>query len=305
MSTSHQLSEKQRLGLLEPPARRVRMVLDTDTYNEIDDQFALAYGLLSPERIEFKAVYAAPFHNKRSNGPEHGMELSFDEILRVLERVKCASQPAVFKGARRWMEAPDRPVMSEAVEDLIERAKAGGEEPLYVAAIGAITNVASAIAAAPEIIGKIVVVWLGGQPSYWHSTAEFNLQQDRHASRIIFDSGVPVVWMPCINVAQQIKTTQAELERFMKGRSEIGDFLFESFSAYTDDHFGWSKEIWDLGPIAWLVNPGWTTSALVHSPMLSEGLTWSHSPYRHFVREIRTVNRDAIFRDLFRKLEGV
>lgn len=33
---------------LEPPKGRVKMVLDTDTYNEVDDQFALAYSLLSP-----------------------------------------------------------------------------------------------------------------------------------------------------------------------------------------------------------------------------------------------------------------
>ena len=35
------LSPERRLRLLEPPPGKVRMVLDTDTYNEIDDQFAL------------------------------------------------------------------------------------------------------------------------------------------------------------------------------------------------------------------------------------------------------------------------
>ena len=56
------------------------MVLDTDTYNEIDDQFALVYALLSPERLNVEAIYAAPFHNKRSQGPEDGMHRSYDEI---------------------------------------------------------------------------------------------------------------------------------------------------------------------------------------------------------------------------------
>ena len=31
------LTAAQRVALLEPPGGRVRMVLDTDTYNEIDD----------------------------------------------------------------------------------------------------------------------------------------------------------------------------------------------------------------------------------------------------------------------------
>ena len=50
------------------------MVLDTDTYNEIDDQYALAQVLLSPEDVTVEAVYAAPFHNARSTGPGDGME---------------------------------------------------------------------------------------------------------------------------------------------------------------------------------------------------------------------------------------
>jgi purine nucleosidase len=35
------ISDETRHHRLEPPAGRVRMVLDTDSYNEIDDQFAL------------------------------------------------------------------------------------------------------------------------------------------------------------------------------------------------------------------------------------------------------------------------
>ena len=54
---------------LEPPRGKVKMVLDTDTYNEVDDQFALAYSLLSPEKLEVLAVYAAPYFNDRSSGP--------------------------------------------------------------------------------------------------------------------------------------------------------------------------------------------------------------------------------------------
>src|SRR6266498_629418 len=81
------LTAVRRLELLEPPAGHVRMVLDTDTYNEIDDQFALVYALLSPERITCEAIYAAPFHNQRSSGPEDGMLRSYAEIGRILDRL--------------------------------------------------------------------------------------------------------------------------------------------------------------------------------------------------------------------------
>ena len=298
------LSLERRASLLEPPAGHVQMILDTDTYNEIDDQFALVYALLSPERLTVEAVYAAPFQNSRSSGPEDGMLRSYDEILRVLGRLGRAHDGFVFHGSRRWLASAEEPVPSDAVDDLVARARAERDGPLYVVAIGAVTNVASAILTAPEIVERIVVVWLGGNPSYWHRAAEFNLSQDLLASRIIFDSGVPLVHIPCVNVTEHLKTTQAEIERFVKGRGPIGDYLAEIYSGYYDDHYARSKEIWDLGPIAWLVNPEWVSSAVIHSPILTAEETWSHSPYRHLIRQAYAVRRDAIFGDLFRKIEA-
>ena len=67
-----------------PGPGRVRAVLDTDTYNEIDDQYAVAYSLLSPERLSIEAIYAAPFVNDRSPSAAVGMEKSYEEILRLL-----------------------------------------------------------------------------------------------------------------------------------------------------------------------------------------------------------------------------
>jgi len=62
------------------------------------------------------------------------------------------------------------------VEDLIARALASPEDdPLYVAPIGAITNIASAIRLAPEIVRRIVVVWLGGQPHHLHFARDSKL----------------------------------------------------------------------------------------------------------------------------------
>ena len=66
------------LGRLSKPTGKIDVVLDTDTYNEVDDQFALSYLLCLAEgkdaRICLKAICAAPFHNGKSQGPEDGME---------------------------------------------------------------------------------------------------------------------------------------------------------------------------------------------------------------------------------------
>jgi len=296
------MTDRERVARLEPPAGgRVRAVLDTDTYNEIDDQFALAYALLSPESFDLEAIYAAPFHNARSSGPEDGMERSYEEILRVLERMNLDRVDHVYRGSTKYLPGPAVPVESDAARNLIERSHAQ-EGALYVLTIGAPTNVSSAILIDPGIIERIVVVWLGGQPSNWHTAREFNLQQDPHASRVLFDSGVPLVHIPCTNVAEHLRTTIPELESCLRGTGALGDYLCDIVADYHSDHFAWSKVIWDISTVAYLVNPNWVPNCLVHSPILTDQLTFSSDPNRHIIREATHMNRDAIFRDLFHKV---
>jgi inosine-uridine nucleoside N-ribohydrolase len=298
------LSTELLIQRLTPPTGKVRAVLDTDTYNEVDDQFALAYALLSPEACDLEAVYAAPFHNNRSNGPLQGMERSYDEILRVMERMKRPTEGFVFKGSTSYLPGPGQPVDSPAARDLIAKAKSS-DEPLFVMTIGAPTNVASAILMAPEIIEKIVVVWLGGQPHDWPTAREFNLQQDIPASQVLFDSGVPFVQIPCSNVAEHLRTTIPELEAWLRGKSDLGDYLCDIVASYTDNPFGWSKVIWDISAVAYLINASWVPSTLVHAPILTERITYSADWNRPLMRVATRSNRDPIFRDLFTKFANV
>ncbi|MGC9520354.1 MAG: nucleoside hydrolase [Anaerolineae bacterium] len=298
------LTDIQRLERLVPPTGHVHMVLDTDTYNEVDDQFAVVYAVLSPEKITLEALYAAPFHNARSAGPGDGMERSYQEILRLLDRLDVSPEGMVFRGSTAYLEAEDRPQESEAARDLVAKAMQRGEDdpPLYVATIGAITNVASAILIEPEIIRRIVIVWLGGHAYHWPDTREFNLWQDPHAARVVFDCGVPLVQIPVMGVCSHLHTTIPEIERYVAGRGAIGDYLAETVKSYHEDHFAWSKVIWDISTIAYLLDESWTPTNLVHSPIVTDQGTWSFDNSRHLIRSAHHVHRDPIFRDLFTKL---
>lgn len=298
------LSAEERFRLLEPPSGRVSAVLDTDTYNEIDDQFAVVYALLSP-KVNLEAIYAAPFYNPRSTGPADGMEKSYQEILRILELMDMSGEGLAFRGSTRYLTAQDAPVQSPGACDLVSKALMTREGPLYVLATGAITNVASAILMAKEIVGRIVVVWLGGQPYYWPRAAEFNLQQDILAARVIFDSGVPLIHIPCKNVAEHLRTTLPEMNTYVKGKGKIGDYLYAIFEAYFPDHFARSKVIWDISTVAYLNDPSWVPTVLHPSPILQDDLTWGPvDGSRHQTRVAIDLDRDAIFGDLFRKLAG-
>lgn len=288
---------------LDWPEAKPDFILDTDTYNEIDDQFALAYALLARDRLNFKAVHSAPYHNERSQGPRDGMEKSVEEIHRVLESAGALGEIPVKRGSTRWTD-PNNPESSEATEDLIERAS-NTESLLYVGAIGAPTNLANAFLLKPEIKKKLVILWLGGHPCSWFKTDEFNMKQDLAASKILLSEGVNLVRFPCSQVAAHLRITYPEMREHVKGHGKLGDYLFQIYDEYERQDLkpAWkSKVLWDIIPIAWLINPEWVPTALIPCPILTENLTWSQDPRRHSVREALNANRDQIFADLFGRL---
>nr|WP_144929029.1 nucleoside hydrolase [Paenibacillus bovis] len=292
------------LRKLTPPTSKVRMILDTDTFNEIDDQFAIVYALFSQEKLQVEAIYAAPFLNNRSTSPLDGMEKSYEEILRILKRINMSHDNFVYKGSNAFLNNVNEPLQSEAANDLVKRAmETPDDELLYVVAIGAITNIASAILIEPKIIEKIVVVWLGGHALHWPNTSEFNLQQDVVSAQTVLNCGVPLVLIPCMGVTSHLHTTLSEMKQFVKGKGEIGDFLTRRFEEYHDNHYAYSKVIWDLAAIAYVVNHHFIPTQIIHSPVLTDQRTYSVDASRHFIRYAYHVDRDAIFRDFFTKLE--
>lgn len=295
------------LTRLNRPEGRVDVVLDTDTYNEIDDQFALAYLLRSSDKLNLKAIYAAPFYNAKSDSPEDGMEKSYQEILHILSL--CGRQDyedRVYRGSRAWLPSEDTPVPSEAASHLAGLAMEYTEDrPLYVIAIGAITNVASALLLAPDISRRIVLIWLGGNAHDWPDTWEFNMLQDVAAARVIFASGAAVVQLPCMGVVSAFTTGESELRAFLSGKNSLCDYLVDLAvkEGRTDStHACWSRAIWDVTAVAWLLNENFMQDRLTPSPIPQYDHHYSFDPGRHPIRYVYHINRDALMEDLFCKL---
>lgn len=303
------LSFSQRAQLLEVPlGAHVPTVIDSDTFNEIDDQFAIAWALLNSERIDLQAIYAAPFTNSMFNSthqkisdPKEGMDLSFDEIHRVLERMNITQAPVVLKGANHYFKDRDQPELSPAVLDLIERANAC-ESVLQVICIGAPTNIANALVAEPNLITKIHVIWLGGHAFDWENTEEFNLLQDIEASRTLLNSGVALTLIPCIGVANTLASSVPEIEHYLLNTSTLGDYLAKEASKCPWIGFGNRKVIWDIAAVGYVLNPAWYTEQIQASPILNDNLTWSFDLNRHPIRVIKYIERDELFVDMFQKI---
>ncbi len=295
-----------RIGMLGWQDGILDTVLDTDAATEVDDPFAISYLLLSPERFSVKAIYAAPFAmNERAQDPGTGMEMSYQEILRVMRLCRKEGHCAVLKGSGRWMGEDKAAVDSPAADDLAERAMGySRKHPLYVVAIGAGTNIASALLKQPEMKDRIVVVWLAGN-EFHDSPDVYNIYQDVRAAQVIFDSGVPLIHVPCNHVTSHMITSVPELESCIGNKNALCDYLIRIVKEYGKDHFAWGKTIWDLGAVGCLVNREWSRMEYTDAPIITDQLTWSRDYGRHLIGNIRSLDRDAIFRDAFTKMGAV
>lgn len=302
------LTTAQRLAMLQPPSGRIDMVLDTDAYNEIDDQFAISYALTATERLNLLALYAAPFHNHRSDGPRDGMEKSYQEIQKLLALAGVARP--VYRGSEDYLPDEHTPVASPAASDLAERAAGYSQQhPLYVVAIGAITNVASAILLRPEIADRMVVVWLGGHALEWHDNLEFNIKQDVAAARVVFDSGVPLVILPCMGVVSGFTTTGPELSHWLQGKNPLCDYLVRQTCDEANRYAAgrvWSRVIWDVTTIGWLLNDHeqFMLDKLISTPIPEYDHHYSQDPRRPLCRYVYFIKRDPLLGDLFSHLTG-
>ena len=304
------MTTNQLLQIPEVPRKVVDVVVDTDAYNEIDDQFAISYALLSPERINVIALCAAPFHNKKSSGPKDGMEKSYDEILKLLALMGRSSfADRVFRGSEAYLPDEQTPVPSEAAQKMVELARGySPENPLYIVALGAITNVASAILLDREaMVNNTVLVWLGGHAYHWRDNAEFNLRQDVAAARVIFDCGIGVVQLPCQGVVSAFTTSHGELTEWLSGTNPLAEYLLNNTVREAESYArgtAWTRCIWDVTAVAWLLNDEdrFMYSYPTASPICQYDHHYSFDPTRPLIRYVYSIRRDALFTDLFQKL---
>ena len=298
------LAPTERRKKLALPAGRIRAVMDTDTFNEIDDQFAVSMAMLAPEKFDMRAITAAPFYNDNSTGPADGMEKSYEEILRLLKLLHHSPDHFAFRGSTGYLPDRDTPLDSPAARRIIELAHEADRdgETLYILSIGAITNVASALLMDPAIAAMTVVVWLGGHPVWWPHTREFNLRQDIPAAQVVLDCGVPLIRIPCMSVAELLLLGRDEIAARCVPTGPLGEFLAKRTIDALDTYSGYSRTIWDISTVAYFLVPKAFDAPVVPTPVLVDDGPWRLDPARHECVEVRHIYRDPVFDELFRRL---
>jgi len=202
-----------------------RIIIDTDP--GVDDAVAILLALAAPEELDVLGVVAVA-----GNLPLAQTERN---ARRVCELAGHADVP-VYAGCGRPLLRPlataehihgetdrDRLLLPEptmalrpqhGVDFLIDTLRGEAAGTVTVCALGPLTNIAIALAKAPEIAERIseLVVMGGACFALGNVTpaAEFNIHVDPHAAAIVLDSGMPITMIP-LDVTHQVLTTPKRL----------------------------------------------------------------------------------------------
>ena len=279
---------------------KINLILDTDTYNECDDQFALSYLIKLKDLFNIEAITVAPYsHTKRDVKVRDGQELSYNEILKICNWLNFDTDNKVFKGSMDYMQN-GYDETNDAVNKIIEIALKNNKT--YILGIGAITNIALAIKKEPKIIKKIEIIWLGGNELGYKDNLEYNFRQDVEAVKIVFESKAKLTILPCKNIVSELRIDINTLKKYLENKSELCNYLIERF--YNDGYHGIqeSRVIWDIAVIAYMINKNWFETKQISCPNIREDTSYEVTNNRHNITFVTKLYRNKIYEDLFNKL---
>jgi len=316
---------------------RLRVILDTDANNELDDQHAIAYLLFNGDVFDVEGITV---NRTRGGGDVRQHEA---EAERVVALAGLRGRMPVYAGAdgsfeeiRKTLHRPDFDG-AEAVNFIIERARAGGDRPasvegqagspqpsrrraLVLLPVGKLTNIALALEKAPDITPRVRVVWLG---SNYPEPGEYNQENDEPALSYLLDSAVrfeiALVRYGTPSGTAAVRVTPQEIATRMPGRGPLvsppvagrhggtfrsfGDYSVSLFEHIELDGDPPSRALFDMAAVAIVKDPSWAKDRVIPAPELVEG-RWRERPgNRRTIVLWEHFDRDAILQDFFDRME--
>lgn len=283
-----------RREVAEQGREKIRVVFDTDANNELDDQHALAYLVFSGDVF---AVEGVTVNATRGGGL---VDEQYEEARRVLRLCNADERIKLFKGANgtfgEIVDQVDNPAFDgkEAVDFIIHQAHKADDRPLFVLAVGKLTNVALAIKKDPSICSRIRVVWLG---SNYPDPGEYNQENDTSAVsyalssdcpleivtvRYGFGDGTDAVRATPEEINQRMPGMGPRVEQAVEGRHGESFYTFGDYSVNLFEHINLngdppSRALYDMAAVAIVKNPSFAQATEIPCPVLIDD-QWHEQP---------------------------
>ncbi len=290
----------------------MRVILDTDANNELDDQHAIAYMLFNSDVFDINGITI----NETYAGGE--LQRHVEEANRTVNLCNWKGKVPVIPGAsgdyHEIVETLNQPEFDghEAVNFIIEKARESSDTKLVLIPIGKLTNIALALTKAPDIAPNVKVVWLG---SNWPEQGEYNLVNDTTAISPLLENPNLELEILTVRYTKSTGTTAVsvsveEIRKTMAGLGPkvdpipgrhggsfncFGDYSIELFVKYGDE----IRPLFDVCTLAILKNPSWADKVLAKGVSF-DGKNWGEDgDVSRTITFWENFDREAIIDDFY------
>ena len=239
-------------------ATRCRVVIDNDWAGDPDGLVALAHHLLSPgNRVDaVTSSLLSPQFGPSAGTADAGAELAQE----LVELIGLPHRPPVCGGADDFfISGRSRSVASDTI---VEHALRDDALPLVVVCAGPLTNVAAAIATAPEIVSGMTLAWVGGS---LRDAPEYNRDTDLHAAEYVLSVPGLTLWQYPLETYRRCAASVSEIEHDVGGAGLLGEWLWARFTSLPVPEWLKVDSVWPLGDSA----------PLVGTALSDESSTWT------------------------------
>jgi len=281
-----------------PSHKRSRLILNTDAKNEADDQFAIVHALLTPS-FDLHGLVPAHFGTGKS---KTSLKDSRTEVEKLLSLMGIA-RPVVADGAEGPIPNETTPRPSEGAALIVREGMKDDKRPLYVAFLGPLTDMASALLMEPRLNERnVICVWIGGAP--WPTGGyEYNLWNDVSAANVVMRSGIEV-WQIPQNVYRMTSVGYAELMERCYDRGAVGKYLVDQLIEYNLKVDGvWEhRPLGDTPALSVVLNPNGGKFEWRPAPEFNSEMNYVHTGKHRPIKVYDSIDVRYILEDFFHKL---
>jgi len=264
-----------------PEGKPIKFILDSDTANEIDDLFAIAYLLAADDpKIAWRGLSSAQwFHVWSGDSTVYQSQQLNEDLLRIADRMDLPHPlGADLIMGKPWGDYDPRD--SPAAQLII--AEALGLPPgrkMVVLSIGAATNLASAIALKPEIAERIVAYTLGYRydfaGNFWNKD-EFNIRRDLNAANYLLNAEDLELHNMPVSVAIQYTWPRDRTFSHLTNGGDMGAYLQNRWEEHGGDAQQWT--MWDVALLQAFLKPEQASEVSVMTPPENtQRLVWMYT----------------------------
>lgn len=290
---------------------RIRVILDTDANNELDDQHAIAYLIGNESVFHIEGITT----NRTRNG---GMvEEHTREARRIVHLCGASGRFPVISGANgsydeiRGHLGEDGFDGHQAVDFIIGKAMSVPKgEKLLLLPVGKLTNIALALEKEPKIASRVRIVWLG---SNWPGPGEYNLDNDTSAVNPVIESGAEIWICTVRGGTMEVTTTRTEIRERLRGVGpdvepvtgrhggqfdRLGDYLIDLW-----EHQQEVRSLFDMAAVATVKDPSWAERTVVNGPRYTGNEWVVQEGARDSVVFFRNYKKDEVMNDFWKVME--